>query len=326
MIKKKLFLSLVAGVMVLAAVTGCSSNPQTTDSAGEGITNTTADGEIFKIGYANSADSDVFDKLKKDEFDKLTKEDPTINVTFTEANMDIQKQLDQIDNFIMQKIDLIIIVPVDYAGVAPGVQAANNAGIPVICLGIESGGGDFIFVGCQNRDAGVMQAEYMAEHLKENAKVLYLSGTPGLYHSVEREDGFTTVINEKRPDIKILSTQSGEYYRAKGQQIMEDWIQAYPEFDAVIAANDQMALGAVEALKGANRLDGVLVAGVDSIADAMNAIQAGEMAMSVLQSAPELTRNCYETAKKLQQGEEVETRIIVPFELVTTENVDQMLG
>ena len=329
-----IMISLCMATMALAGCGGGSPQNTETDAQTQNTTQDTAEadpktdqtGGTFRIGYANSGDTDVFDKMKRDEFEKATKDDSAMEVTFTEANMDVQKQLDQVDNFIAQQMDLIIIVPVDYAGIEPAVTAANKANIPVICLGIESSGGDFIFVGCQNRDAGVMQAEYMAEHLPENAGVLYLSGTPGLYHSVEREEGFTETIHEKRPDIKILASQTGEYTRAKGQQITEDWIQAFPEFNAVVAANDQMALGATEALKGANRLEGVSVGGVDAVADACNSIQAGEMSMSVLQSAPELAKACYETAQKIQAGQDVETRIIVPFQLVTKDNVDEFLA
>ena len=316
-------LSLLLALIMCISLTACALGdaPSSSGNGSSDETNGENGGDVFKIGYANSGDTDVFDKMKKDEFEKITKDDASIHVTFTEANMDIQKQLDQMENFISQDMDLIIAVPVDYAGIEPGVVAANNAGIPVICLGIESGGGDFIFVGCQNRDAGVLQAEYMAEKLTENAKVLYLSGTPGLYHSIEREEGFTETINEKRPDIEILASQTGEYTRAEGQQVVEDWTQAFPEFDAVIAADDQMALGAVYALEGADKLDGVLVAGVDAISDAIDSIKAGELSMSVLQSAPILAETCYNVAKDVQSGKDVDNRVIVDFKTVTIDNV-----
>ena len=311
----KRFLSMVLAISLLIALSGCGAGGNGDSGDGNG------NGEKFVVGYVNSADTDVFDKLKKDEFEKITKDDPTLDVRFSEANMDVQKQLDLIDNLIAQQVDLIIIVPVDYSGVTPGVQAANNAGIPVICLGIESEGGDYTFVGCQNRDAGVMQAEFMAEKLPENAQILYLSGTPGLYHSIERHDGFLETLGDKRPDVKLLAEQTGEYQRAKGQQVVEDWVQSFSEFDAVVAANDQMALGAIEALKGANRLEGVMVAGVDATADACTAITNGEMAISIKQSAPDLAKYCYETVQKAQKGETLEKEIIVPFIPITIDNV-----
>lgn len=315
---KKHLSILLAGSMLLAALSGCAvSNGN--GAEGEGA------GDVFTVAYLNSGDSDVFDKLKKDTFNELVAGDTTIKVVNSEANMDPQKQLNQVDDAIMQEVDAMIIVPIDYSGITPGVEKANAAGIPVICLGIESEGGEYTFVGCENRDAGVMQADYMAEKLPENAKVLYLSGTPGLYHSVQRHDGFYETMAEKRSDVELLAEMTGEYTREKAQKVVEDWCQSYPEFDAIVAANDQMALGAIEALKAAGRLDGVLVAGVDATDDAMNKIKAGEMTISIRQSAPALADNCYSTVQKLQKGEDPGDRVVVDFEPVTAENVDDFL-
>lgn len=286
---------------------------------------TKPDEDVFRIGYANSGDSDVFDKLKKDTFASKVAGDSSMQVRFSDANMDQQKQLDQIDIFIVQGVDLIIVVPIDYEGVATGVKAANKAGIPIICLGVESGGGDFIFVGCENRDAGVQQANYMAQTLKENAKVLYLSGTPGLYHSVQRQEGFMETIAQERPDIQILAEMTGEYYRDRAMKVVDDWTQTYPEFDAVVCANDQMALGAIEALKSANRLQGVAVAGVDGTTEAIKKIEIGEMAISIQQSADALAQTCLETAKQIQNGQPVDNRIIIDFIPITKENVQEFI-
>lgn len=278
-------------------------------------------GDTFTVGYANSADSDVFDKKKRDVFEQVVSKDSSINVKYADANMDIQKQLDQVDNFIAQKVNLLVLVPCDYAGITPAVEKANAAGIPVICLGIASEGGEYTFVGSQNSDAGKMQGEFMVEKLPQNAKILYISGTPGLAHSTDRHDGFMEAISI-RSDIQVLTEQTGMYERAKGMQVMEDWIQSFSEFDAVVAGNDQMALGALEALKGANRLKGVLISGVDGTADACNAIKNGEMAQSIFQSAPGLAQACYDTILKIQNGEPIDKEIIVPFESITAENVE----
>lgn len=310
--KKKALAALLTGVLLTGALGGCATGG--------------GDSDAFTVAYLNSGDSDVFDKLKKDTFNNLVKDDATISVVNSEANMDPQKQLNQVDDAIMQEVDAIVIVPIDYSGITPGVKAANEANIPVVCLGIESEGGDYTFVSCQNRDAGVMQAEYMAEALPQGAKVLYLSGTPGLYHSVERHDGFYDTMAEKRPDVEIIGEMTGEYTRDKAQKVVEDWCQSYPEFDAIVCANDQMALGAIEALKAANRLDGVLVAGVDATEDAMNKIKNGEMAISIRQSADALAQNCYETIQKIQSGENPGERVIVDFEPVTADNVADYLG
>lgn len=317
---KKVLATILAGSMVLGALTGCAGGKEADASTGDGD-----GGKTFTVAYCNSGDSDVFDKLKKDTFNDLVGEDTTIKVVNSEANMDPQKQLNQIDDAIMQEVDAIIAVPIDYSGISPAVKNANDANIPVICLGIESESGEYTFVGCQNRDAGVMQAEYMAEKLPENAKVLYLSGTPGLYHSVERHDGFYETMAEKRKDVEIIAEMTGEYTRDKAQKVVEDWCQSYDKFDAIVCANDQMALGAVEALKAAGRLDGVLIAGVDATEEAMQKVKSGEMAISIKQSADALASNCYETIQKMQKGEDPGERVIVEFEPITADNVDEHL-
>jgi inositol transport system substrate-binding protein len=283
--------------------------------------------KVFKIGYSNSNDADFFDKYKRDEFERIASEDSTIQVSFTNANVDLQRQLDHVDNFIAQKMDAIILCPVDTDGIVPGIEKANAANIPVICIGIDAGGGDYTYVGTQYIDAGIRQGEYMVEHLPQNAKIVYLAGTPGYSHSRDRRAGFfDTLAAAGRSDVTLLAEQTANYERARGMQIMEDWIQAYPQIDAVIAANDQMALGALEALKGANRANGVLIAGVDAVTEACQAIKNGEMSISILQSAPKLAQGTYDTIKKLQRGETVEKQIIIPHENITIDNVDQYLA
>jgi len=141
-----------------------SNTAATTAAAGE---TTTAAAEKFVVGYTNLADTDVFTMSRKNAFIEAVKADPNIEIKFADANGDIQKQLDQINTFIAQKVNAIIIVPVDYDGIVPGVEAANAAGIPVIALGIQSNGGKYTYVGSKNYDAGFMQGEFMAKNLPE---------------------------------------------------------------------------------------------------------------------------------------------------------------
>ncbi|VBB05753.1 Hypothetical protein LUCI_0964 [Lucifera butyrica] len=303
-------------VLALFVVAGCGSSQGADNSKGA---------KKFVVGYTNLADTDVFCTSRKDAFIKYTKGDPNLEVRFTDANNDINKQLDQIDNFIAQKVNAIVIVPVDYEGIVPGVEKANAAGIPVIALGIQSHGGDYTFVGSKNYDAGKMQGEFMKDKLPQNAQILYLQGTNGLYHSTERWQGFKEALLDKRPDVKLLARLSGNYDRAEGMKITEDWIQTFPHFDAIIAANDQMALGALEALKTANRLQGVMISGIDGTKDALNAIKGNEMSQSIFQDAASQAAKGYEVIQKLMKGEKPPKEVIIPFQSITKENVDKYL-
>ncbi|MBN7130605.1 sugar ABC transporter substrate-binding protein [Burkholderia multivorans] len=278
----------------------------------------------FVVGYTNLADTDVFTMSRKSAFSDAAKADPNLNVIFTDANGDASRQLDQIDNFISQKVDAIVVVPVDYQGIVPGVERANKAGIPVIALGIQSAGGKYTFVGSKNFDAGRLQGEFMAAKLPKNAQILYLQGTPGLYHSKERLAGFTQAL-AKRPDVKVLSNLPANYDRANGMQVTEDWVQRFPKFDAIIAANDQMALGALEALKTAGRLKGVMISGIDGTADALHAIKAGEMSQSIFQNAKGQGAAAYQVIETIKSGKQPPAEVIVPFESVTKDNVGTYL-
>ena len=279
----------------------------------------------FTVGYANMADSDVFVMARKNAVISAA-EGLNFDFQFSDANNDIQRQLDQVDIFIAKKVKAVVIVPVDSTGVVPAVKKANAANIPVVCLGIKGGDGDFIFVGSQNYDAGYMQGELYGKLLPPDAKVLYLAGTAGMDHSRDRRIGFNDALKKaNRNDVQILADMDGDYVRATGMRITEDWIQTFPQFDGIVAANDQMALGAVEALKAANRLQGVLVSGIDGITEAVQAVKDGIMVQTVLQNAAGQGTACLEVLKKIANGESVEKEIFVPFESIVKENADQYL-
>lgn len=279
-----------------------------------------AQAKKFVVGYANLADTDVFTMSRKTAFIDAVKADANVSVSFADANGDISKQLDQIDNFIAQKVNALVIVPVDYQGIVPGVEKANKAGIPVIALGIESAGGKYTFVGSKNLDAGRMQGEFMKDKLPKGAQILYLQGQPGLSHSKERLDGFTKAM-ASRTDVKVLANLPANYDRAEGMKITEDWVQRFPKFDAIIAANDQMALGALQALKTAGR-KGVLISGIDGTADALNAIKSGDMAQSIFQNAKGQALGAFEVVQMIEKGQPLPKEKLVPFESIVKENVN----
>ncbi|PIO96141.1 sugar ABC transporter substrate-binding protein, partial [Pleomorphomonas carboxyditropha] len=268
---------------------------------------------------------DVFTMSRKNAFIEAVKADPDVEVRFTDANLDISKQLDQIDNFVTQKVNAILVVPVDFEGIVPGIEKANAAGIPVIALGIKAAGGEYTFVGSNDYDAGKLQGEFMKEKLPKDAKVVYLQGTPGLTHSKQRLDGFTDACLKERSDVTVLASLSANYDRAEGMKVTEDWIQSFPQFDAIIAANDQMALGALEALKTAGRLQGVMISGVDGTADALAAIKAGEMSQSIFQNAKGQAEVAFEVIEGLKAGQPAPKEKIVAFESITADNVDKYL-
>lgn len=273
----------------------------------------------FVVGYANQADSDFFTNSRRTAFMQAVKADPRLHAVYADAHGDISRQLDQIDNFIARKVGAIIVAPVDYQGIVPAVEKANRAGIPVIALGIASAGGKTTFVGSRNSDAGRLQGEFMARTLPQGARIVYLQGQPGLYHSRERMDGFMQAL-AGRTDVTVLANLPANYDRAEGMKVTEDWIQRFARFDALIAANDQMALGALQALKAAGR-KGVSISGIDGVRDALIAIQAGEMAQSVFQDAHGQAMGAYQAVQLAMEGKPLPAEILIPFASIDRDNV-----
>jgi len=322
-VKNKLFslviLLIILGAFVIGCQEGESASVGTKDYDNE-VNSGVSD--IFEVGYTNLSDSDVFCMERLMYLREYTKDNDQLEITYLDAQNDVASQLSQIDTFINQEVDAIIVVPVDYDDIAQGIIKANEAGIPVITFGIESSDGDYCFVGSANIESGRMQGEYISQELPHNAKVLMLEGDAELYHSKERKEGFLEVIKTERRDITLLDSKDGKYSYDEGVRITEEWLAIYAEVDAIVAANDQMALGAIDALEEAGRLNDVVVVGVDGIPKALEAIASGKMSMSVFQNARIQAEQCVIALNILLESERLPEDILVPFEIITIENVN----
>jgi inositol transport system substrate-binding protein len=293
----------------------------------------TGDDKVIKVGYVDKVGSDEFCyKRYQALVNAISNEEKPaheIDLSYSDANDDMQASLDLTDNYLSQGVDILILVAVDGEAIVPAIEKANQQGIPVLCYGIKAGGGEYTFVGSDNFDAGYMQGELFAQMLPENAKILYLAGRAGLQHSVDRREGLYAAFKDAgREDIETLADMDGDYKKEMAMQIMEDWIQAYPEFDAVIAANDLMALGAIEAMKIAGidlGEEGVLVSGIDGLPDSCAAIKEGVMIQSILQDADGQALECLKGIHIMADGDDPGPELLAPFLSITKENVDQYL-
>ena len=331
---KRILSSAVVGCMSIGMLAGCSG------SDGGSNSGSTADGEkTVKVGYVNLADTDVFCMSRRDAF-KAAAEAEGWSVEFTDGNNDPQKQVDQCKSFIAKGVDILVVVPCDAAGIVPAVQEANRAGTPIILFGNGATGADnldYTFIGSPHTESGKMEGEYFAKILPENAKICYLAGTSGLDHAAMRRDGMKQAFADAgRDDITILDDQDGDYVKDEGMRITQAWIQKFGagagkvQFDGIISANDQMALGAMEALKGAGVTCGigegeVKIAGIDGTAEALQAVKNGTMVQTVLQDAPGQGAAAVSVIKTYMAGEKPEPEVMVPYVSVTAENVDEYL-
>lgn len=275
------------------------------------------------VGYTFHGSADVFQNTLKNEF-VAAAEALGMKVNVIDPNLDTAMQVGAIETFVTQQVDVIALSPLDAEALVPAVKEAIAAGIPVVGVNAEINFEDpmYSYVGSMNYEAGRQEADFMIDKIAKGGKVVYLEGTPGMEHSIARKAAVMENLIDKRSDLELLASQTGDYKRDLGMNVMEDWIQAFPQIDAVIAANDQMILGAIEALKGANRLEGVLTAGIDGTPGARESIKNGELTMSVVQDAVGQATKGAEVAKMIAGGQGGGERYIIPFYPIDSNNPD----
>lgn len=227
---------------------------------------------------------------------------------------DSATEMSNVEDLITQGVDLIMINPTDSDAVGNAVAAANEAKIPVITLDRAANSGEVVaHVASDNVAGGKMAGEFIIEQLGGKGKVVELEGIPGASAARDRGKGFNDAI--AKSDIEVVAKQTANFDRAQGLSVMENILQAQPEINAVFAHNDEMALGALEAIKASGR--DILVVGFDATDDAVKAVKAGDMAATVQQLPKEIGSIGVETAMKVIAGEKVDAFIPVDLELVT---------
>ncbi len=227
---------------------------------------------------------------------------------------DSATEMSNVEDLITQGVDLIMINPTDSDAVGNAVAAANEAGIPVITLDRSANAGEVVaHIASDNVAGGKMAGEFVIEQLGGAGKVVELEGIPGASAARDRGEGFNAAIAES--DIEVVAKQTANFDRAEGLSVMENILQAQPEINAVFAHNDEMALGALEAIKASGR--DILVVGFDATDDAVKAVKAGDMAATVQQLPKEIGGMGVDTAIKVLAGETVEAYIPVDLALVT---------
>ena len=247
----------------------------------------------------------------------------------TDAQAQTAKQVSDVEDMIAQGIDVLVIAPREYEGLTPALEAAKAAGVPVFLVDREAKGTpceDFItFMGSNFIEEGERAAQWLVENMGETGKVIELYGTIGSSPAMDRATGFRNVVS-KYPGIEIVASQSGDFTRALGQQVMEQLLQAYPDVNAVYAHNDEMALGAIQALKDAGRKPGqdVLVVSIDGTRDALQASIDGELG-ATCECNPRFGPLAFDTIEKFLAGEAIPTKITVEDMFFTKENAKDFI-
>ncbi len=299
--KKFLSLALVA-LMVLSLMAGCSN---------DGPANS-GKNEVKTIGLAISTLNNPF-FVDLEAGAKAKAAELNVKLVTLDSQDDSATEMSNVEDLINQGVDVIMINPTDSDAVKSAVEAANKANIPVITLDRGANGGTVVsHIASDNVAGGKLAGEYIVELLGGKGKVVELEGIPGASAARDRGEGFNSAIAGK--DLKVIAKQTANFDRAQGLTVMENILQAQPEKDAVFAHNDEMALGALEAIKASGR--NILVVGFDATNDAKAAVAKGEMAATVEQLPKEIGSLGIQTAVKVLNGEKVENMIPVNLQLV----------
>jgi len=234
----------------------------------------------------------------------------------------LEEQTRLVDDLIQKKVDGIVLVPVDSVGMVAAVKRANAAGIPVACANTRLEGAEIVtFTAVENYDGMKIVTEYMVEKLGRKGKIVILEGEPGSQTAIDIARAQRDVIS-KYPEIELLASQPTYFSRAKALEVMENLLQTYPKIDAVLCADDQVALGALEALEAAGRLTGVLVSGWDATADAIRAVMEGRLTVTCDQRPEAQATLAAEAILDYLVGKEVDKKPYIEATLVDKSNVD----
>ncbi|GAB7108539.1 substrate-binding domain-containing protein [Streptomyces phaeofaciens JCM 4814] len=248
-----------------------------------------------------------------------------VDLTVTDAQNDASQQANQLQNFTSSGVDSIIVNPVDSDAASNSVKAAGKAEIPVIAVdrGVNKATVDAL-VASDNVAGGELAAKTVAEKLGGTGKIVILQGQAGTSAARERAAGFAQGL-KAYPGIQVLAEQPADFDRTKGLDVMSNLLQAHPDVQGVIAANDEMALGAIKAL-GAKAGKSVQVVGFDGTPDGLTAVERGTLYASVAQQPSQLGKIAVDNALKALRGEKVEETVKVPVKVVTKENVSGFSG
>ena len=245
----------------------------------------------------------------------LAKKNKT-NVQVSDAQNDTAKQNNNIEDMIQKKVDILIINPVDSSAITPAVKDANDAGITVDRS--SDGGKVLTLVASNSKKGGEMAAKYMIEKLGKNAKIAELQGIPGASATRERGKGFD---GAAKGQLDIVSKQTAGFDRAKGLTVTENILQGNGDIVGIFSQNDEMALGAVQAVKAAGKK--ITIVGFDGEADGIKAVKAGDMAATVAQKPEEMGRLALQAAYDHFDGKTIKKNIESPLSLVTTEDANK---
>ncbi len=251
-----------------------------------------------------------------------------VTLQVEDAQNDVAKQQSQIQNFIAAGVDAIVVNPVDTDATAAMSKLAADAGIPLVYVNREPANIDTLpekqaFVASNEVESGTLETQEVCKLLGGKGKAVVMMGELSNQAARMRtKDIHDVLATDACKGITIVEEQTANWSRTQGADLMTNWLSAGLEFDAVIANNDEMAIGAIQALKAAVKdMSKIVIGGVDATQDALAAMAAGDLDVTVFQNAAGQGQGALDAALKLARGEAVDKKVYIPFELVTPANV-----
>ena len=283
-----------------------------------------------KIGVSMDKFDDNFLTVLRNGMADYAKTQPGVTVQIEDAKDDVSKQISQVQNFIANGVTAIIVNPVDTSATAAITKAAAEAGVPLVYVNREPAdvaklGPKAAFVASNEVESGTLETKEICKILGGKGSILVIQGQLSNQAAIQRtQDIHDVIATDACKGIKIVAEQTANWDRTQAQNLMTNWLSKGLEFDAVVSNNDEMAVGAIQAMKAAGvDTKKAIVGGVDATQDALASMKAGDLKVTVFQNAAGQGKGAVDAALALAAGKPVEKWVKVPFELVTPENLDK---
>lgn len=279
-----------------------------------------------KIGVTMALFDDVWLTTVRDSMTKWAAAHKDVELTIVNAKNDTNKQVGQVENFLAQGMDAIVILPVDTAATGPMTKSVVGAKKTLVYVNRKPDNlpKGVVYCGSNSIDAGIYNMEELGKAMGGKGNVVILMGELSNEAAIGRTDGIKKVIKEKFPNIKVIREQTGNWQRDQGRTIMENWLASGDKIDGVASNNDEMALGALMAIKAAGKQKQIVVGGTDGSADALASMDKGELHNTVFQDPVGQGEGALEAAYlqvKKQPNPKVKNDIIwIPYQKITKEN------
>lgn len=325
MLRHRKVVSLFAVIMLLAVALSACVAPAAPAANAPAADAPAAGGETIKIGVSMLFD-DLWLTILRDAITAAAEADGNVELIMVDSKEDVATQLSQVENFVTQGVDAIILIPPNTDATDPATKLATDAGIPLVYVNRKPANlpEGVYYVGSDSIVAGHLQMEWLAEKLGGKGNIVIMNGNLSQEAAQQRTAGVKEIV-AKFPDIKIIKEDTANWSRAEGLALMENWLSTGDQIDAVAANNDEMAIGALQAIDAAGKLGQILVGGVDASPDALAEMDKGRLNMTVFQNAAGQGEGGIKTAIALARGETVDQIVWVDYEQVTPENYKEYM-